>query len=58
MRNDRTATLLHLISVIEARPVPKPDRAALVVWLTAQLDTGATIDQVLNRYDRRDDENH
>ena len=51
MRSDRTAVLLQLLSTLLERYGPPPDRPALVAWLTARLDAGATIDQVLERYD-------
>ena len=51
MRSDRTAVLLQLLSTLQERYGPPPDRPALIGWLTAQLDAGATIDQVFTRYE-------
>ncbi|WP_154212015.1 hypothetical protein [Pseudomonas sp. CAH-1] len=51
MRSDRTAVLLQLLSTLQERYGPPQDRPALIVWLTAQLDAGADLNQVLERYD-------
>lgn len=53
MRNDRTAQLLYLLSAIERRNGAElTNKFATVDWLTAQLDAGLSLDQVLLRYEQ------
>jgi len=53
MRNDRTAKLLYLLSAIERRNGAElTNKFAIVDWLTAQLDAGLSLDQILLRYEQ------
>lgn len=52
MRNDRTAKLLYLLSALERRNGAElTNKFAIIDWLTAQLDAGLSLDQVLLRYE-------
>lgn len=49
MHNDRTAILLHLLSLTGGAGggMARPE---LVAWLTLQLDRGSSVEQVVARY--------
>ncbi|WP_282413279.1 hypothetical protein [Pseudomonas sp. PS01299] len=52
MRNDRTAQLLYLLSALERRNGAElTNKFATIDWLTAQLDAGLNLEQVLLRYE-------
>lgn len=51
MRSDRTAQLLYLLSAVEEQHGSAlPNRPETLDWLTAQLDAGLSLDQVLECY--------
>ena len=53
MRTDRTAQLIYLLGAIERRNGAElTNKFAIVDWLTAQLDAGNSLDQVLLRYEQ------
>ncbi|WP_175654056.1 hypothetical protein [Pseudomonas sp. Marseille-P9899] len=53
MRTDRTAQLIYLLGAIERRNGAElTNKFAIVDWLTAQLDAGHSLDQVLLRYEQ------
>lgn len=52
MRNDRTAQLLFLLDAVEQQHGSAlQSRPETLAWLTAQMNAGLSLDQVLECYD-------
>lgn len=51
MHNDRSAKLLYLLSAVEEQHGSAlPSRPETLAWLTAKLDAGISLEQVLQCY--------
>lgn len=51
MRSDRTAQLLYLLDAVENRSGESLSRPDALAWITAKLDDGLSLEQVLECYD-------
>lgn len=50
MLNDRTTTVLHLISVLERKAAYPGGRPGLVCWIEQQLDAGRKPQEIIQQY--------